>query len=297
MIRGAVALAKNVGLSKAVIGLTVVAYGTSAPELVVSLESALTGHAAIAIGNVTGSNITNTLLILGLTALIYPLVADKNLLKPDGLTLFAVTLLIVMFSWDGVIQWWEGLIYVIIGVAYNWAVFRKGKEDGYAELEAEMGDELAVEMPTWKSVAYVVAGLIMLVAGAEFMIDSGVALAERIGVSEGVIGATIIALGTSLPELAASLAAARKGHADIAVANVLGSNLMNLFGIIGVTALITPLPVAPQFMHFDLWLLLGVTMLFVGMLAAGIRIGRILGVLFTLGFIGYIAVEYQVLLT
>lgn len=292
-IKGAVALAKNLGLPKAVIGLTVIAYGTSMPELVVSLESALTGHADLALGNVIGSNISNILLVLGATALVCPILMDRNLLAPDGWITLAVAALLLLFCLDGAIGRAEGWIFIAVSIGYTAYVFYQGRKKGFEELEQELEDALKVDMPLTRSAPLVIGGIVLMVAGGTVLVEGGVELATRLGVSEGVIGLTIIAVGTSLPELAASIAAARRRHADIAVANVLGSNMLNIFGIVGITAAIQPLDVDPSFLAFDLWLMLGLTVLLVLMLARGMRLTRLFGMVFTAGFIGYILYQYQ----
>ena len=292
LVRGAIALAKNLGVPAAVIGLTILAYGTSAPELVVSLESALDGHADMAVGNVVGSNISNTLLILGFTALFYPLILDKGLLKPDGYLLLLVSALLWIFASDGVIGLIEGAIFVAILLGYTYYTFAQGKKQGFAELEAEVEEELNVELSQARAIIYTLAGLITMILGGKLLVNGGVQAATALGVSEGVIGLTIIAIGTSLPELATSLIAARKGQADMAVANVVGSNLMNIFGIVGFTALIEPLTILPQFLSQDIPLLIACSLLLVFGIWRGITLKRFAGIVGTSAFIVYIAVQY-----
>lgn len=296
VVKGGVALAKNLGLPKALIGLTIIAYGTSAPELVISLESALDGHADMAIGNVIGSNISNILLALGCTALLGPILMDRKMLVPDGAGLLAVTALFIMFSSNGLIGRTEGLIFIAISIAYTLYSFWKGKQEGFAALEEEVEEEMNVDMPLWKSVIFVGLGLGCMVGGGKMLVTGGVDLAHLLGVSGGVIGLTIIAVGTSLPEIATSLAAARKGHNDMALANVLGSNLLNIFGIIGITATTLPLTVDPVFMEFDFWLMLALTALMVLMIARNWHLPRWGGAVCVLIFIGYIVYQYKALM-
>ncbi|MDG1286100.1 MAG: calcium/sodium antiporter [Rickettsiales bacterium] len=293
LVRGAIALAKNLGISAAVIGLTILAYGTSAPELVVSLESALDGHADMAIGNVVGSNISNTLLILGVTALFYPLTLDKGLLKPDGYVLLIVSVLFWIFAQSGQISQLEGGLFIIMLLAYTYYTFTQGKKDGFSEIEAELEDEMGgADLSQPRAIIYTVIGLIVMVLGGKLLVNGGVQAATALGVSEGVIGLTIIAIGTSLPELATSLIAARKGQAGMAVGNVLGSNLMNIFGIVGFTAMIQPLDVLPVFLTNDIPLLIACSILLVFGIWQGCKLGRIAGSVGTIAFIGYIAVQY-----
>jgi len=291
-VRGAIALAKNLGISAAVIGLTILAYGTSAPELVVSLESALDGHSDMAIGNVVGSNISNTLLILGVTALFYPLTLDKGLLKPDGYVLIIVSLLLWVFAQSGQIGQLEGGIFIVMLLAYTYYTFAQGKKDGFSEIEAEVEEEMGDALSQPRAVIYTIVGLVVMVLGGKLLVNGGVKAATVLGVSEGVIGLTIIAIGTSLPELATSLIAARKGQAGMAVGNVLGSNLMNIFGIVGFTAVIQPLDVLPEFLIHDIPLLIACSFLLVFGIWQGSKLGRIAGSVGTLAFISYIALQY-----
>jgi cation:H+ antiporter len=296
VVKGGVALAKNLGLPKALIGLTILAYGTSAPELVISLESALAGHADMALGNVIGSNISNILLVLGGTALLSPLMMDRSLLKPDGIAMFAMAALLVIFALGGTISRVEGIIFAILCIGYTLYVFRKGKLEGYEAMEEEVEAEMNTDLPLPRSILYVALGLGCMVGGGKLLVTGGVGLAEMLGVSGGVIGLTIIAVGTSLPELATSLAAARRGHADMAIANVLGSNLLNIFGIVGITATVLPLSVDPAFLRFDLWLLLALSALLVLALALQLTLKRLPAIIGLLGFFGYILYQYQTVL-
>jgi len=292
LVRGAIALAKHLGVPASVIGLTILAYGTSAPELVVSLQSAMEGHADMALGNVVGSNISNILLILGTVALLYPLRLDKELFKPDGLLLISVSGLLWVFALDGSIGLLEGIIFLAMLGAVTWYTFARGRKQGFAELEAEIESELDVSLTTPRAIAYTVIGLIVMILGGKLLVNGGVKAAMTLGVSEGVIGLTIIAVGTSLPELVTSILAARKGENGMAVGNVVGSNLINIYGIIGITAVLEPLTVDASFLSFDIPLMLGVTLLLVYGLWRGSMIGRLAGSLGVLAFIGYIAVQY-----
>lgn len=292
LVRGAIALAKNIGVSPAVIGLTILAYGTSAPELVVSLESALDGYSDMAIGNVVGSNISNTLLILGVTALFYPLTLDKKLLKPDGFLLILVSFLLWIFAFGGEINRLEGGIFFLMLLGYTYYTFAQGRKEGFAEIEAEIEDELQVELTQRRAIIYTIIGLIVMILGGKLIVIGGVKAATVLGVSEGVIGLTIIAVGTSLPELATSIISARKGQADMAVGNVIGSNLMNIFGIIGLTALIQPLTVMPEFLSRDIPLLILCSLLLAYGLWRGSQLTKIIGGLGTAIFIVYIAMQY-----
>lgn len=244
LVKGASGVARHFRLSPMVIGLTVVGFGTSAPELLVSLQAALEGQPAIAIGNVVGSNIANILLILGISALIAPLVIPvKKLWRDLGFMLAATTILWVMLL-GGTLSRLEGLLLIAGLIIFLAIAFLTGKEE--PDLDA---DPLP---PQWKSWAYTIGGLIVLVIGARLLVDSSIIIARQFGISEAVIGLTIVAVGTSLPELATSVIAAMRKQTEIAVGNIVGSNIFNIFGILGVTAVIAPIPADARFAAIDM---------------------------------------------
>lgn len=294
MVRGAISLARNLGVPTAVVGLTILAYGTSAPELVVSLESALDGYADMALGNVIGSNISNTLLILGATALVYPVILSRKLLSPDATVLFAVSLILYAAAMNGIISHGEGATFLGLLVLYTLYTFHRGRREGFAEIEAEVSEEVGDPLSQPKAILFTAIGLITMVMGGKLMVWGGVGAAQWLGVAEGVIGLTILAIGTSLPELVTSVLSARKGHVDMAVGNVIGSNLMNILGIVGITAVMTPMEVPLEFIYRDLPLLMLITALLLVGLALQWIIGRKLGMVGVWAFIGYIAYTYMV---
>jgi len=241
LVRGASALALKLGLSPLVVGLTVVAFGTSMPELVVSVDAALAGVPDIAVGNVVGSNIANITLILGLAMLVGPAAVKARTVRVDAPLVVASVLLLVVMLWDGVVGRVEGAGLVAGLVVFTGVTLTQGRRES-----AEVREEFAEGIPTTglgtlASLALVLAGLGALVAGGGLFLDTAVAFARAVGMSEAVIGLTVVAVGTSLPELVTSVVAAVRGQGDIAVGNVLGSNLFNVLGILGVTALILPL--------------------------------------------------------
>ncbi len=260
LVRGSVALAERMGVSKLIIGLTIVGMGTSAPELLVSLQAALSGKSDIALGNVVGSNIANVLLILGISALVYPIAHWDRAVRRDALVAVgaAVTLLFfVQFETVGRIA---GLVMIAGLAAYLWLVYsaqRKG-----AAVRAAMPEPLKARdfQATWVSVAFVIGGLLLLIFGADFLVTGAVNIARNFGVPESVIGLTIVAIGTSLPELATSVTAALKRHSDVALGNVVGSNIFNILGILGITALVSPVGVDPGIARFDAPLMAAVTL-------------------------------------
>jgi cation:H+ antiporter len=244
LVRGASAIARHFRLSPMVIGLTIVGFGTSAPELLVSLQAALANQPGIAIGNVVGSNIANILLILGISALIAPLMIPVRKLWRDlGFMLAATAVLWFMLA-DGDITRLEGAILLAGLVVFLVTAFLTGKEEPE---EVTLGD-----IPQWKAWAMTAAGLVVLVIGARLLVDSATEIARGFGISEAVIGLTIVAVGTSLPELATSVVAAIRKQTEIAVGNIVGSNIFNIFGILGITALITPIPSEARFAAVDM---------------------------------------------
>lgn len=297
LVKGAASLAQRVGLSPLVIGLTIVAYGTSAPELAVSVQSSLAGSADIALGNVVGSNIFNVLFILGISALITPLVVAQQLIRLDVPILIGVSLLTWIFaSTEQRIAPWEGLLLFAGAVVYTLFLVIQGKKESdpevQAEYEQEFGDHTDVNQPPkplWQIVTIdlglIVGGLVLLVGGSRFLIDSSVTIARAIGVSELIIGLTIVAAGTSLPELATSAIASFRGERDIAVGNVIGSNIFNLLCVLGLSSVISPqgITVSPVALHFDIPVMVAIAMVCLPIFFTGNLISRLEGI-FLLGY-------------
>lgn len=247
LVRGAVGIARKFGLSPLVIGLTVVGFGTSMPELLVSIQAALGGTPAIAMGNVVGSNIANILLILGVSAVIAPVGIGFAGLRRDLAVMLAATVALWGMILGGYLGRIEGLILCAGLLSFLWAALRSGQDQ-------KANPKLSTEdpPPLWRSALIAVAGLAVLMVSARLLIDAATEIALAFGVSEAVIGLTIVAIGTSLPELATSVVAALRKQADIAVGNVVGSNIFNILGILGITAAITPVPVDPRFAGVDM---------------------------------------------
>lgn len=291
LVDGSSSLASRFGVSPMVIGLTIVAFGTSAPELVVNLMASLSGNTDIAIGNVVGSNIANILLILGAAAVVYPLTVKRSTVWKEIPFALLASVMLFVFANDALIDGASGsmlgrvdglaflgffviFLYYIIGLAKSAPV--------------EAGDEVAT-MPTAKAVGGVIIGIAGLVVGGKWIVDGAIALASGFGVSETLIGLTIVAIGTSLPEMATSVVAAYKRNVDIAVGNVIGSNIFNIFWILGVSALINPLPFAEQ-LNLDLFVVIAATLaLFVSVFVGKKHvIERWQGVVFVLLYIFYV---------
>ncbi|MES2540358.1 MAG: calcium/sodium antiporter [Pseudomonadota bacterium] len=246
LVRGASSIARAFHLSPLLIGLTIVGFGTSAPELIVSVQAALADQPGIAIGNVIGSNIGNVLLILGISALIAPLIIPGRKLWRDLAFMLAATATIWVMLLDGQVTRLDGLILLVGLAAFLTVAFTAGS--GHPP---EGGTETFG--PNWKPWVMTGAGLVALVIGAGFLVDSATTIAREFGISEAVIGLTIVAVGTSLPELATSVIAAFRKHTEIAVGNIVGSNIFNIFGILGLTALIAPIPAEARFAAVDMW--------------------------------------------
>ncbi|MEL6569092.1 MAG: calcium/sodium antiporter [Pseudomonadota bacterium] len=249
LVRGSVAVARRLGLSELVIGLTLVGFGTSMPELVTTVQASTTGATGIAVGNVIGSNISNILLVLGLAALLYPIITNPRALARDAMVMVFVTVVFCALVYFDLFTRLTGILLLGFLLAYIVAslVLDKGGETPPGELHAQEGESVAAPDSLVLGLFMAVAGIAGVVLGARFLVQGAVALATQIGISETVIGLTIVAIGTSLPELATSAIAALRQRSDVALGNVIGSNIFNLSGIIGVTAIISPFSVfAPQ---------------------------------------------------
>lgn len=288
MVRGAVALARRFGISTLVIGMTVMAFGTSAPELLVSLNAALSGAPGLAVGNVVGSNIANILLILGAAALVTPIACVSTELRRNGLILLAGTLIFSALSFRGVVDVWSGAVLLIAFSYFLWNSYKR-EAAGEGAAGGMAGDSGMPPANLLVAVLMFLAGLAALLAGSELVVRGGVAAARLFGVSEAVIGLTVVALGTSLPELVVSVVAAYRGHPDVALGNVVGSNLFNVLGVIGVVAVITPVTVEARVINFDLWIMIGATLLLLPFMMGGLRqIGRAPALAFLIMYIAYI---------
>lgn len=299
---GAASIAKRLKIPAIVIGLTIVAFGTSAPELTVSVSSAIKGSADIAIGNVVGSNIFNTLMIVGCTALFAPIVITRNTLKKEiPLCILSSVVLLICANdlfldkaSDNIISRADGLLMICffaIFMGYTFAIASHGKEE-----VSEHSDEEIIQMPWWKSILYILGGLAGLIFGGQLFVDGATGIARHLGVSESVIGLTLVAGGTSLPELATSIVAALKKNPEIAIGNVIGSNLFNIFFVLGCSATITPLHMS-GITNFDLWVLIGsgILLWLFGLFFAKRTITRIEGSIMVLGYIAYtVALIYNI---
>lgn len=294
LVRGASRVALLIGLSPLVVGLTIVAFGTSAPEMAVSVGAALEGKADIALGNVVGSNIFNVLWILGLSALIVPLVVHQQLIRLDVPLMIYASVLVWLFAKDGLLSLWEGIFLSVLIVAYTAFLIvqsRRESADVQKELAGEAGEIPRPGMREWLlNPLLIVLGLIMLVAGANWLVDSAITVARTLGVSELVIGLTIVAAGTSLPELATSVVAAIRGERDIAVGNIVGSNIFNIFAVLGFSTVVAGgnVPVSADLMAVDVPVMIGVALSCLPVFVSGYLITRWNGILWMLMYVLYV---------
>jgi cation:H+ antiporter len=282
LVQGAARLAADLGISSLVIGLTVVAFGTSSPELAVSIFSAHGGQAGLALGNVVGSNICNVLLILGLSALIAPLVVSRQVVWLEVPIMIGVSLVLVLFGLDGRLKPWEGFLLFAGAILYvTWSVRRSRRENRLQKQQDQPPGHNGTGRRL-RQVLFILAGLGMLGLGSRWLVDSAVTIARHFQVSDLVIGLTVVAVGTSLPELATSALAALRGERDIAVGNVVGSNIFNILVVLGLTATATPggLPIPEQALSLDLPVMLAVTVACLPIFFTGHRIARWEGALF-----------------
>lgn len=300
LVRGASRLALSFGISPLVVGLTIVAFGTSAPEMAVSTGAVLNGQTGLAMGNVVGSNIFNVLFILGLSALIAPLVVHVQIIRQEVPILMGASLLLLVLGLDGRISLTDAAL--LFGLLLAYTVFlvvqsRRETQAAQAEFEAEIHAPAAgawdARLPV--QIALIVAGLALLVLGSDWLVGAAVVFAKALGVSDLVIGLTIVAAGTSMPEVATSVAAALKGERDIAVGNVVGSCVFNLFGVVGLGAVVAAvgtgaaLPLPPDVARFDLWVMLAALVACLPVFLTGREIARWEGGLFLGYYVAYVA--------
>jgi len=296
LVKGASRIAFMFGLSPLVIGLTIVAYGTSSPELMVSVQSSLAGQPDIALGNVVGSNIFNVLLILGISALITPLVVAQQLIRLDVPILIGVSCLTLMFGLDGKISRVDGAIFLIGIILYTTFLLIQSRKERNPEVteeyESEYGGSTARSPQQIAiNIGFIVLGLGLLVLGSKFLVDSSIAIARSFGVSELVIGLTLVAAGTSLPELATSVVASMRGERDIAVGNVIGSNIFNILAVLGGSSLFSAdgLTVSASALRFDIPVMIAVAVICLPVFITGQLIARWEGLLFLSYYVAYTA--------
>ncbi|MGQ0673459.1 MAG: calcium/sodium antiporter [Hyphomicrobium sp.] len=311
LVRGAVAVAERLGMSPLLIGLTLVGFGTSTPELVTSVQAAMAGAPGIAIGNIVGSNIANLLLILGLSALITPIVVGSKALKRDGVLVLAAALIFTAIGYFGVLDRPAAVALILCLVAYLWFAYTQErvpaagghsaayeKAEAYEELHTgPIGHAAGTGSKDKQSglllpIVMALAGLVIVVFGGKLLVDAATAIARNAGISETVIGLTIVAIGTSMPEFVTSLVAALRKHADVALGNIMGSNIYNVLGIGGVTGLLAPgpTPIPAEIAGFDNLVMVAASLAMLVFAWTGLRIGRLEGAALLAGYVAYIFV-------
>lgn len=301
LVRGAVRVAERLGVSPLVIGLTLVGFGTSTPELVTSVRAALSGAPGIAYGNIVGSNIANILLIVGASALLAPIAVNSAALRRDGGVMLGVTLVFALIAATLPITRAVGFAFVLALALYIWLAFRMERRAGAVDhgavydkaaafegIDPGMSPDAVARPNLWRALGTAVGGLVLVVVGGGFLVDGAVALARSMAISETVIGLTIVALGTSMPELVTSLVAAYRRQTDVAFGNIVGSNIYNLLGIGGATALIAPSDVPERIVSFDNPLMVLVSLALVGVAWTGLTITRREGAALLTAYIAYV---------
>ena len=294
LVRGAVGLAQRFKVSPMLIGMTIVAYGTTAPELVVSVEASLRGAAGISVGNVVGSNIANILLILGCAALVHPIRCTPSLLYRDSSVMLGAAFLFVGLALTGTITRTQGILMIAAIICYSvytyWAERRRNRHNDILEREAEEFAEGPRSL--WLALLAVIGGVVSVVVGARLLISGAVTTARFFGVGEEVIGLTLVAVGTSLPELATAVVAAWRRHTDVAIGNVIGANIYNVLAIMGVVSIISPLSIPQQIVTFDIWFMLGATLVLLFAVTVFKGVMRLSGGVFLGAYGIYILLQY-----
>ncbi|KAA3649637.1 MAG: sodium:calcium antiporter [Bacteroidetes bacterium] len=289
LVRGAVSLALKLNISPLVVGMTIVSFGTSAPELLVSIEAAITGHPDVSMGAVVGSNISNISLVLGLTVLIFPISISKNTLKIDWPLMMVASILLYILCLDGVIDFKEGILFIAILASFTaWLFIKSRKKGEIVNADLDIDVEQSVKTNIWRDLLFLFLGFTGLFYGADWLIGSVVEIATNHGISEKLISVTVVAFGTSLPELVTSCMAAFRKETDISIGNLIGSNLFNILAILGITSLIEPIAVSDSINHFDMYYMLGISLLVFPLMYFGRKVGRLKGLLLVSVYIIYI---------
>ncbi|NIZ14974.1 calcium/sodium antiporter [Phaeobacter sp. HF9A] len=290
LVRGAVNLSLRIGIPALIVSLTIVAFGTSAPELLIAVQAVHDNADGIAMGNVVGSNTANILLVLGVPALLRTLHTSECDSRKNYLFMIGASLLFIALAFVGTFTWVSGIILLIALFGVLFTAFREARAHraaGEAD-ELEEIEEADPDMPYWRIGLYLVLGLAGLPLGAELLVENATIIARMYGLSETVIGLTLVAVGTSLPELATTLMAALRRQADVALGNVIGSNMFNLLAIIGIATFVGPISVDPEFLRFDLWVMLGASLLIVPFVFLRQDITRLWGIMLTLLYVAYV---------
>ena len=288
LVKGAIQLSNRLGVSALLVSLTVVAFGTSAPELIVAIKATLSGSPGLAMGNVVGSNIANILLVLGLPTLIMGLKNNITDTKRSFGFMIAASVLFIMFGMSGSFSWLYGVVLISLLACFLFDTFRQNSK------KALNGESLKFQQRIphswWTIIFFLTLGVIGLPLGADLLVTNASALAKGYGVSDAVVGLTLVAIGTSLPELATTFVAFVRKKAEVVLGNLIGSNIFNLLAIIGITSLISPVPVDPIFIKFDFWIMLGASVLIAPFILLNIKFNRLYGFVFVALYISYLSV-------
>lgn len=293
LLRGSVSLARSLKISKILIGAVIIGFGTSMPELTVSVGAALKDASDIALGNVIGSNIANILLIIGVSALISPIDVNDTSIRRDVLGMTISSIMLLVFMWLDALTFTSGLVFLTILSGYIFWSFKEDKQNKNNP-HKHMEEDSTPDHPYKPSVAFLmtIAGLAALIGGASLLVDGAISIATSYGIPEAVIGLTLVAVGTALPEIAIAIIASLRNHSDVVLGNIMGSNIFNVLAIIGITVLIHPITVSEQLMAVDIWIMLLVTVLLGSLLFMKIRIGRSIAVMMLISYFSYSAWLY-----
>jgi cation:H+ antiporter len=285
LVDGASGIAVKLGMSAGLIGLTIVAFGTSAPELLVSVNAALKGNSDISMGNVIGSNIANIGLVLGISGIFYPILIRRSHLRFDYTVTLLVSLLFFGLSYNRLIETWEGILLFSLFIVFNVYLFKSGVQEN---IIVEEDIEQAQSLSWFRSLIYFAGGIVGLYFGSDLLVENAVLISREFGVSERIIGVTVIAIGTSLPELITSIIAALSKRTDLALGNILGSNIMNILSIIGITAIIKPIGVSQEFINSDFLWMIGITLLLFILMRTKMQISKVEGSLLLVSYFSYL---------
>lgn len=285
LVRGSIAISNKLGVSQLVIGLTVVAFGTSTPELAVSISSAMQGLSDVALGNVVGSNIVNMGAILGISAIVSPIIVSKSAIRKEVPIMIGVSFLLLAIILDGKIDLVDGILLVVGIIVFVWYSYKSSKKD--TDIEEIPVSQILQKNVFSKSIVFMIAGLLLLTGGSFLTVDNAVIIGTSFGVSELFMGLTVVAIGTSLPELITSVVAARKGHADLSIGNIVGSNIFNILAILGISSLISGIAVSEQIL-IDVGIMLAFSLVLIPIMRSGFVISRKEGIMLVAGYIAYV---------
>ncbi|MDH3312821.1 MAG: calcium/sodium antiporter [Nitrosopumilus sp.] len=285
LVKGSIAISRKLGVSQLVIGLTVVAFGTSTPELAVSVSSAMQGLSDVALGNVVGSNIVNIGAILGVSAIINPIIVSKSAIRKEVPIMIGISFLLLAIILDAKIDLIDGILLVVGIIVFTGYSYRSSKKD--TDIQEIPVSQILQKNVFSKSIVFIIAGLLLLTGGSFLTVDNAVIIGASFGISELFMGLTVVAIGTSLPELITSVVAARKGHADLAVGNIVGSNIFNIMAILGISSLISGIAVSEKIL-VDVGIMLAFSLVLIPIMRSGFVISRKEGIFLIAGYVGYV---------